>query len=149
MKIVVDANLFASGLIKPNSNPGKILDLIKQNQVELILSPAIIREIKRILLYPKLQKYHRKTAQEIDAYFEDILMFAWIVKGEGIVDIIKDDPSDNKYLACAYEGEADYIVSGDHHLLDIETYEGIEILKVKEFLSVWEKEWESKDLPER
>ncbi len=139
MKIVVDANLFVSGLIKPNSNPGKILDLIKQNQIELILSPAIIKEIKRILLYPKLQKYHRKTAQEIDAYFEDILMFAWIVEGEEIIDIIKADPSDNKYLACAYEGEADYIVSGDHHLLDIGAYEGIEILKAKSFLNVWEK----------
>ncbi len=149
MKIVVDANFFASGLIKPNSNPGKILNLIKLNQVELILSPAIIREMKRILLYPKLQKYHCKTAQEIDAYFEDILMFAWIVEGEGIVDIIKNNPSDNKYLACAYEAEADYIVSGDHHLLDIETYEGIEILKVKAFLSVWEKECKSKDLLER
>ncbi len=139
MKIVVDANLFVSGLIKPNSNPGKILDLIKQNQIELILSPAIIKEIKRILLYPKLQKYHRKTAQEIDAYFEDILMFAWIVEGEEIIDIIKADPSDNKYLACAYEGEADYIVSGDHHLLDIGAYEGIEILKAKSFWNVWEK----------
>ena len=136
MKIVVDANLFASGLIKPNSNPGKILNLIKQNQVELILSPAIIREIKRILLYPKLQKYHRKTEQEIDAYFEDILMFAWIVEEEGVG-------------ACAYEGEANYIVSGDHHLLDIETYKGIEIFKAKAFLSIWEKEWESVDLPER
>lgn len=139
MKIVVDANLFASGLIKPNSNPGKILNLIKQNEVELILSPAIIKEIKRILLCPKLQKYHRKTAQEIDAYFEDILMLAWIVEGEEIINLIKADPSDNKYLACAYEGESDYIVSGDHHLLDIETYEGIEILKAKSFLNVWKK----------
>ena len=76
-------------------------------------------------------------------------MFAWIVEGKGMVDIIKDDPSDNKYLACAYEGEADYMVSGDHHLLNIEAYEEIEILKVKTFLSVWEKESESKDLPER
>jgi len=139
LKIVIDANLFASALIKPNSNPGEILDLIKQNQVELILSPAIIREIKRILLYPKLQKYHRKTAQEIDAYFEDILMFAWIVEGKEDIDIIKDDPTDNKYLACVYEGEADYIVSGDHHLLGIKTYKGIEILKVKSFLNIWKK----------
>ena len=89
------------------------------------------------------------SIQEIDAYFEDILMFAWIVEGEGIVDIIKDDPSDNKYLACAYEGEADYIVSGDHHLLDIETYRGTGILKAKSFLDVWEKEWESEDLSKR
>ena len=63
MKIVIDANLFASGLIKPDSNPGRILDLIERNQVELILSPPIIREIKRILLYPRLQKYHQKTAK--------------------------------------------------------------------------------------
>lgn len=139
MKIVIDANLFASALIKPESNPGRILDLVKQNQVELILSPAIIREIKRILLYPRLQKYHHKTAQEIDAYFEDVLMFAWIVEGEKTVDIIKDDPSYNKYLACAYEGEADYIVSGDHHLLDLETYQGIAIIKANTFLNVWAK----------
>ena len=139
MKIVIDANLFASALIKPESNPGRILDLVKQNQVELILSPAIIREIKRILLYPRLQKYHHKTAQEIDAYFEDVLMFAWIVEGEKTVDIIKDDPSYNKYLACAYEGEADYIVSGDHHLLDLESYQGIAIIKANTFLNVWAK----------
>ena len=139
MKIVIDANLFASALIKPESNPGRILDLVKQNQVELILSPAIIREIKRILLYPRLQKYHHKTVQEIDAYFEDVLMFAWIVEGEKTVDIIKDDPSDNRYLACAYEGEADYIVSGDNHLLDLETYQGIAIIKANTFLNVWAK----------
>lgn len=138
MKIVVDANLFVSGLIKPNSNPSKILDLVKQNQVELILSPSIIKEIKRILLYPKIQKYHRKTSQEIDAYFEDILMFAWIVEGKEIVDVIKDDPADNRYLACAYEGEADHIVSGDHHLLDLETYQGIDSIKARAFLNLWE-----------
>ena len=137
MKIVVDANLFASGLIKPKSNPGNILDLIKKNQLELILSPDIIKEIKRILLYPKIQKYHLKTPREIDAYFEDILIFAWIVEGKEPVDIIKNDPTDNKYLACAYEGEADYIVSGDHHLLDIKTYKGIEIIKPKAFLNIW------------
>jgi len=85
VKIVVDANLFASGLIKPKSNPGKILDLIKKNQVEVILSPDIIKEIKRILLYPKIQKYHLKTPEEIDAYFEDIFIFAWIVEGERII----------------------------------------------------------------
>ncbi len=136
MKIVLDANLFASALIKPDSNPGKILDLVQQNQVELILSPSVIKEIKRILLYPKIRKYHRKTAEEINAYFDDILMFAWIVEANEAVEVIKDDPTDNKYLACASEGEADYIVSGDHHLLNIENYKGIEIIKAKTFLNL-------------
>jgi len=142
VKIVLDANLFASALIKPDSNPGKILGLVHQNQVELILSPAVIKEIKRILLYPKIKKYHRKTAEEIDAYFDDILMFAWIVEGNETVEVIKDDPTDNKYLACASEGEADYIVSGDHHLLNIENYQEIEIIKAKAFLNVWAKQRE-------
>jgi len=140
VKIVIDANLFASGLIKPNSNPGKILDLVQQNQVELILSPPVIKEIKRILLYPKIKKYHRKTPEEIDAYFEDILMFAWIVEGDETAKVIKDDPTDNKYLACAFEGEADYIISGDHHLLDIEKCRGIEIIKARTFLNIWSKQ---------
>jgi len=139
VKIVLDANLFASGLIKPKSNPGRILDLVKENQVELILSSAIIKEIKRILLYPKIQKYHHKTAKEIDTYFEDLLMFAWIVGGEDMVDVIKNDPPDNRYLACAYEAEADFIVSGDHHLLGLGNFKGINIINAKTFLNIWLK----------
>ena len=137
MKIVLDANIFASALIKPDSKPGKVLDLLRQMQIEIVLSPPIIKEIKRILLYPKISRYHRKSAQEIDAYFEDILIFSWMVGGEKVVDVIKADPTDNKYLACAHEGEADYIVSGDHHLLDLGAYEGIPIITVSEFLSIF------------
>jgi hypothetical protein len=76
LKIVVDVIFFASALIKPDSNPGIILELIRQNQVELVVSPAIIKEIKRILLYPKIQKYHQKTAHELNRYFDDLLLFA-------------------------------------------------------------------------
>ena len=137
MKIVLDANIFASALIKPDSKPGKVLDLLRQVQVEIVLSPPIIKEIKRILLYPKISRYHHKSIQEIDGYFEDLLIFAWMVEGEDVVDVIKADPTDNKYLACAHEGEADYIVSGDHHLLDLGAYEGIPIITASEFISIW------------
>jgi uncharacterized protein len=137
VKIVLDANLFASALIKPDSNPGKILDLVRRKQVELVLSPPIIREIKRILLYPKISKYHRKSPEEIDTYFEALLIFAWMVEGNEKVDAIKADPTDEKYLACALEGEADYIISGDHHLLDLGTYQGIPIISANEFIGNW------------
>jgi len=50
IKIVIDANLFASALIKPDSNPGQILELMKQNKVELVIYLVVIKEIKRILL---------------------------------------------------------------------------------------------------
>ncbi len=138
MKIVVDANIYASALIKPKSNSGRIVDLVKQNQLELVISPSIIKEIKRILLYPKIKKYHGLNDKEIDKYFEGMLIFAWVVEGKEKLDVIKDDPTDNKYLACADEGEADYIISGDHHLLDLVNFRGITIIKAKAFLKIWE-----------
>ena len=146
MKIVIDANLFAGALMKPFSNPGRILDLIRENEVELVLSPPIIRELKRTLLYPKIQKYHGKTRGEIDTFFEDLLMFAWIVEGETKVDVIQDDPSDNKYLACAREGEANFIISGDHHLLQLKSFQGIKIIKPKKFFDFWDKHDSSKGI---
>jgi uncharacterized protein len=145
LKLVLDANQFASGLIKPNSNPGKILELLKENKIELILSPGIIKETKRILLYPKIQKYHQKTPEEIDIYFQDIIIFAWMVEGNEPVNVIEDDPTDNKYLASAIEGEADFIISGDHHLLDLGSYQQTKIVNATEFLSIWEKQKKTDD----
>ena len=141
LKVVLDANLIASALIKPDSNPGKILDLVAENLIEWVVSPPIIREIKRILLYPKLRKYHQKTAEELDRYFDDLLLFAWVVEGERVLEIIQDDPSDNKYLAAAEEGEAEFIITGDHHLLDVKKYKSTRIVSAKTFLTIWsEKE---------
>ena len=135
MKIVLDANIFASALIKPDSKPGKVLDLLRQMQIEIVLLAPIIKGIKRILIYPKISRYHRKSAQEINAYFEDLLIFAWMVEGEKVVDVIKADPTDKN--TWPHEGEADYIVSRDHHLLDLGTYEGIPIITVSGFLSIF------------
>lgn len=48
--------------------------------------------------------------------------------------IIENDPDDNRILECAVEADADYIVSGDRHLLDLEKYEDIKIVTPAEFL---------------
>ncbi len=50
------------------------------------------------------------------------------------IDIIKKDPTDNIFLACAKDGKADYIVSGDHHLLDLKIFLQTLIVSPKEFL---------------
>ena len=55
-----------------------------------------------------------------------------IVEGKAIVQVCRD-PDDNKFIECAKDAHALYIVSGDKDLLDIGTYEEIEILTVKEF----------------
>ena len=50
------------------------------------------------------------------------------------IDVIKDDTSDNKYLECAVEGKADYIISGDKHLTDLQLFRGIKIIDPAKFL---------------
>ena len=52
------------------------------------------------------------------------------------VSEIKQDPEDNKFLACALEGEAAYIVSGDNHLLKLKHYKGIQIVTARSFLEI-------------
>lgn len=62
-------------------------------------------------------------------------IFEIITPGELEVNEIENDPDDNIYLACAAEGAADYIVSGDSHLQDLITYQGIPIVTPRRF---WE-----------
>ena len=65
---------------------------------------------------------------------------ALLITPRTVLDVIKDDPDDNRVLECAAEGKADYIVSGDRHLLKLESYAGIPILNVRQFLSVTAQE---------
>lgn len=61
-----------------------------------------------------------------------------VVKPTVILEVIKDDADDNRVLECAAAGEANYIVSGDRHLLTLSSYEGIPILTVRQFMDVVE-----------
>ena len=61
---------------------------------------------------------------------------AMIIHPRTKVNVVKDDPEDNKFLECALDAGADFIVSGDHHLLDLKMFKGIKIVKCKKFLEI-------------
>ena len=67
-------------------------------------------------------------------------LVADVVKGEGILNVVIDDPDDNKYLAAAIDGCADYLVSGDSHLLDIREYEELRVVTPRRFLTILSEE---------
>jgi len=52
------------------------------------------------------------------------------------VNVVKQDPDDNKFIEAALEGEADYIVTQDRHLLKLKEFEGIKIVTPEEFLRI-------------
>jgi putative PIN family toxin of toxin-antitoxin system len=139
IRVVLDANVYVSAVLKPSSNPGQIVDLVRRNAVHLIVSPDILAEVKAVLLYPRLRKLHRRSPKWLRAYVLELSDLAEMIPGDVEVNAIKDDPSDNIYLACAVEGKADLIVSGDRHLKDLKSFRQIPIVDPAKFLQVISK----------
>ena len=136
IKVVLDANIFVSAVIKSPSTPARILELVKEKKIILISSNEILSEVRTALLYPKLCKIHHRTQKDINQFIKNMTRISLIVPDKTKIYEIQDDPSDNKYLSAALEGNADFIVSGDHHLKELKTFQGTRILDPATFLQV-------------
>jgi putative PIN family toxin of toxin-antitoxin system len=132
--VVFDANQFVSAILRPDGIPAKALNAWRNNLFELIISPSIISEIRRVLNYPKLYKIHKKSPKEVDLFLEDFEVLAFHVPEKLSISVVADDPTDDKYLVAALEGGASFIVTGDSDLLKIREYEGIKIVTPRIFL---------------
>jgi putative PIN family toxin of toxin-antitoxin system len=134
LKVVLDANIFVSAVLKPHSDLAKIFELVREDKIKLILSEDILSEIRAVLLYPKIKKRHMRTQKEIEEFLNKVSEASLLAQGRIKTDQIKEDPADNKYLSAALEAKADFILSGDHHLKDLKVFEGIRILDPSAFL---------------
>jgi len=139
LKIVLDTNVFVSALINPHGKPAQILNYVFENKIRLFASPSIIEELQPVLSYPKLVKRHGLEKQELKEFISDLLSIMSLVEGKKAIELIAEDPTDNNYLSCAVDAKADFIVSGDTHLLNLGEYEGTQIITPTQFLGVLEK----------
>ena len=140
MKVVLDTNLFVSATIASQGKPAQILDAWRARRFGLVIREDILEEIREVLCRPHIRKRHQWTQEEIDCFLDGLGEMAIITPGELEVKAVADDPDDNMYLACAVEGEADYIVSGDQHLLKLGAFKGIQIITPAQFLDILEDE---------
>jgi uncharacterized protein len=138
MRVVLDANQYISAVLKPLSKTAQAVLAALKKRVVLLASEPILEEIERVLSYPRLKKVHQFTAQEIAQYIQDIREAATLTPGKLKIEAVKTDPADDKYLVCAVEGGADCIVSGDHHLRDLDGFRGIRIVDPAAFLRMLE-----------
>ena len=74
--------------------------------------------------------------EEIEWWEDIVLEKSILVIPKRKVNVVKDDPDDNKFIEAALEGKADYIVTQDRHLLNIKEFEGIKMVTPKEFLRI-------------
>ncbi|HUD44493.1 MAG TPA: putative toxin-antitoxin system toxin component, PIN family [Patescibacteria group bacterium] len=135
-RIVLDTNIFVSGAALSKTPPSQLLDAWRKDKFILVTSPQIIKEIKEVLLRPKVLKVTSFTEDEAKEYIEEIEQRAFITDGSYSVEKLQNDPDDNMILACAIEGKADFIITGDKQsLLPLKEYHGIKILTAADYVN--------------
>jgi putative PIN family toxin of toxin-antitoxin system len=139
LKVVLDANVFVSAVLKPHSDLAKIFELVKEDRIKLILSEGILSEIRAVFLYPKIRKRHGRSPKGVEEFLNTASQASLLVQGKIDSDEMSEDPADNKYLSAALEAKANFIISGDHHLKRLKVFEGIRILDPSAFLALMKK----------
>jgi putative PIN family toxin of toxin-antitoxin system len=135
LRVVLDANVYVSALIRPQGPPGQVMMRFLENAFEIVLSPAIVEETVRAFAYPKVRKYiHAGVDPEL--WFEDVVLLAQLVAGDHVVEGVSADADDDKYLVAAAEGRATLIVTGDPDLLTVKEFQGIRIVTPRVFLDL-------------
>jgi len=129
MKIILDTNVFISGIFF-SGPPSQILQAWKNKKLRIILSQDILDEYHRVAeslssKYPTI---------DIFQIIELVTVHGQFVDTTGLDITICEDPDDNKFIECAIASDTKIIVSGDNHLLKITGYQGITILKPREFV---------------
>lgn len=128
MRAVFDTNIYISAFLLPGGHGDKAYRLAIRGSVELISSPAIITEVASRLR----TKFDWNSENTLTAV-RSIGRVATVIKPVRRLNVLSDEP-DNRILECAVESDANLIVTGDRHLLELNEYEGIPIMRLRDFL---------------
>jgi putative PIN family toxin of toxin-antitoxin system len=128
MRVVADTNIFISALLF-GGLPGKFLDLALRRRFTLVTSKALLDELDE-----KLRGKFAVSENDALAIRAKLEGNANLVEPDFVLKEVQADPDDNRVLECAVAGKADWIVSGDRHLLEIGRYAGIAIVTVRQFV---------------
>ncbi len=132
LRVVLDTNVFVSAVLF-NGIANRLVDLWQKGDILFLMSQEILNEYIKVLSYTKF----RLTDGEIKYILqEELLPFVKPLVVKQQVDAIKADPSDNRFLSLALQGKADYIISGDKHLLELGKYRTTRIVSLNSFLSL-------------
>ncbi len=145
-RVVIDTNVLTSGIIQRSGFPFNVIKLWENAFVVIITSLATIEEAERVLHYPKIKKNYKLTNEDINHILSNLFKYSVFAENLSTLNIIKEDPADNTILATAVSGKADYIISGDAHLLNLNNFRGIEIVTPKRFCEIMGKLKEQKKL---
>jgi putative PIN family toxin of toxin-antitoxin system len=131
-RVVVDTNVFISSFF--GGNPRKIIDLWKSGEITLCLSKPIIDEYIEVIRRLELQ--NEKEIDELLSLFAHGFHVVFTAKTPEL-HIVEKDPDDNMFIECAVALKAEFIITGDKALKEIQEYMNTKIVNPDEFLSIF------------
>ncbi len=132
MKAVLDTNVLISAYVFPGGKPEAVYRLALEGRLEIGTSRTLLAEFGRVLD----QKFDWDPGR-VEAAVAQITRIATIVEPREAIQVVKADPADDRVLEAARAFDADVIVSGDQHLLDLGAWSEIEIISSAEFVARW------------
>jgi len=128
MRAVLDTNVLVSALTRSRGRLASLWPAARQRRYRLVLSPAIVREIAEVL-----RRDFGWPPERLIPQLKALVRAGELIRPDISIAVITEDPDDNRILECAVAGHADLIVSGDRHLLQLKSYDGIPIVRPVDF----------------
>ena len=135
MRVVLDTNVVVSGFLW-GGVPRQLLQAAREKKLQLYTSTPLLLELTDILGRAKFARKLAAAQLSIDQLVERYALLTTVVHPAVIAPTILDDPDDDQVLACTLAAKAEFIVSGDRHLLDLKEHQGIRIVTGAEAVRV-------------
>ena len=130
MRAVLDTNVLISGVIATGV-PHELLVKGFEREYQIVVSVETLTEFRETLLkYP--ERFHM-SEHEVQQEVELVRYYSEFVDPQEDIMAVEADPDDDKFLEAAVAGGVDYLVSGDGHLLDLDSFRGIDIVEPRTF----------------
>jgi putative PIN family toxin of toxin-antitoxin system len=125
--------VIVSGAILSAGAPADILTAWRERRFDLVIGPTILAELDRVLHLPKIARRYALDSQDVQGLLDLLAARAVVVTESHTVSAALRDPKDSPMLACAVEGQADCIVTGDRDLLDLGQFRDIPLVSPAAF----------------
>jgi putative PIN family toxin of toxin-antitoxin system len=131
LRIVLDTNVLISAIIR-NGKPRKLFQLGIDGKYQILTSKEILNEFEGVIHRPKF----KMTKDEVIVIVSTLVDSSEKIPLKSNFKVIESDPDDDIIINTAYDGKADYIVSGDPDLKSLKNFKGIKIVSVDEMLKI-------------
>lgn len=125
LKVVLDMNVLIAAILF-GGKPRQILEKAIRGEIRLCLSEPILEELKGVLQRSKFDY----SPEMIQFILTELTGIADLVNPSETIGVVLEDPEDNRILECAVETEANYVITGDFHLLKLSRYRNIGVVNV-------------------